>query len=76
MASHHALLARLNLQSVKKHHDAYADIAWEPIDPTDPRFERPGGHGLGRTAWYRALPAASRARMGLHLAMAQMRIGI
>ncbi|MGZ3456242.1 MAG: AurF N-oxygenase family protein [Polyangiales bacterium] len=76
MASHHALLARLNLQSVKKHHDAYADIAWEPIDPTDPRFERPGGHGLGRTAWYRALPAASRARMGLHLAMTQMRIGI
>lgn len=78
--AHHALLGLLNRQSVSKHFDAYADVAWDDpdfrIDPEDPRFERPDDCGLGRTAWYRAQPQAARARLGLHLLMQQMRIGM
>ena len=77
---HAALVARLNNASVKKHFDAYEDVAWDApenrVDPSDPRFERPSDCGLGATAWYRAQPQAVRARLGLHLAMTQMRLGI
>src|SRR5207249_2038561 len=59
-----ALLDRLNEQSLRKHHDAYADIAWDSaelaLDPTDPRFELTAEEPLGATAWYRALPAVER----------------
>lgn len=79
-APHPTLVARLNRQSVVKHFDAYADVAWDTpehhIDPCDPRFERPDTHGLGATAWYRGLPGEKRAQMGLHIALAQLRIGI
>lgn len=78
--AHGDLLARLNRQSVVKHFDAYADVDWDApdngIDPEDPRFERPADCGIGRTAWYRAQPADVRARMGLHLACAQLRLGM
>ncbi len=78
--AHAELLPRLNRQSVVKHFDAYADVDWDApemqIDPEDPRFERPADHGIGRTAWYRTLPAERRARFGLHIALAQLRIGI
>lgn len=78
--SHDTLLARLNHASVQKHFDAYQDVAWDApenrVDQTDPRFERPSDCGLGATAWYRAQPQPVRARLGLHLAMAQMRLGI
>lgn len=77
---HDSLLVRLNRASVLKHFDAYADVDWDApesrIDPADPRFERPADCGLGATAWYRAQPAPLRARLGLHLSMAQMRLGI
>ena len=78
--AHAELVPRLNRQSVLKHFDAYADVDWDApenrIDPADPRFERPSDHGLGKTAWYRALPEAERARLGLHMALAQLRTGI
>jgi hypothetical protein len=77
---HDELLARLNRQSVAKHFDAYEDVAWDApenrIDPEDPRFERPADCGIGRTEWYRSRPSAYRARLGLHMAMEQMRIGV
>ena len=77
---HAELVPRLNRQSVTKHFDAYADVDWEAaenqIDPSDPRFERPADHGIGKTAWYRGLEGATRARFGLHMALAQLRIGI
>lgn len=74
------LLARLSHQSVVKHFDAYGDIDWDApehtIDPTDPRFEVEPERPLGATAWYRALPEATRARLGLHLIASQVRLGI
>jgi hypothetical protein len=78
--AHAELVPRLNRQSVLKHFDAYADVDWDApenrIDPSDPRFVRPADHGLGKTAWYRALPEATQARFGLHIALAQLRIGM
>ena len=50
------LVARLSHQSVVKHFDAYADIAWdEPdyrIDATDPRWELSDDSALGATKKY------------------------
>src|SRR2546425_1536709 len=73
-----ALLGRLSHQSVVKHFDAYADVDWEAaehrIDPEDPRWEL-GDDTLADTAWYRALPAGTRARLGLHLIATKMKIG-
>jgi hypothetical protein len=78
--SHEELTTRLHRASVGKHADAYADIDWDApehrIDPEDPRFVLTPLEGLGRTAWYRALPEAQRARMGLHFACAQLRLGM
>src|SRR5207244_11551457 len=72
------LLGRLSHQSVVKHFDAYADVDWEAaehrIDPEDPRWEL-GDDTLADTAWYRALPAGTRARLGLHLIATKMKIG-
>src|SRR5262245_15728748 len=74
------LLHRLSHQSVVKHFDAYADIAWENpefrIDPDDPRWELGADDGLGATAWYRAQPQGVRARIGLHLYATFMKIGV
>src|SRR5262249_48835372 len=65
------LLDRLARQSVTKHFDAYADVPWdEPefhLDPEDPRLELLAYDPLGGTSWYRALPAATRARIGCHM---------
>ena len=73
------LLGRLSHQSVVKHFDAYADIAWESdefrIDPTDPRWELGGDDPLGATAWYRAQPDEVRSRIGLHLIASKMKVG-
>jgi hypothetical protein len=78
--AYRALLARLSHQSVVKHFDAYADVAWdEPdfaIDLADPRFELGADDPLGATAWYRSLPPALRARIGCHLIANFMRIGV
>ena len=74
------LVSRLSHQSVVKHFDAYADIAWDAeefrIDPLDPRWELGGDDVLGGSAWYRAQPPALRARLGLHLVAHFMKIGL
>jgi hypothetical protein len=78
--SYPALVKRLSHQSVLKHFDAYADVAWDSeefrIDPTDPRWELPEDDVLGGTAWYRSQPDAVRARIGLHLVANFMKIGL
>ena len=74
------LVRKLGEASVKKHFDAYADIDWDHpdhrIEPDDPRFELDDDEPLGATEWYRALPQASRARIGLHVVASRMRTGV
>ncbi len=74
-----ALVNRLSRQSVEKHFDAYADVAWDSpefaIDPADPRFELWAGEPLGATAWYRNQSPEVRARIGLHRWGTAMRTG-
>ena len=74
------LLGRLSRQSVVKHFDAYADVDWDhpdnAIDPRDPRWELDSGNGLAGTDWYRALPADTRARIGLHGITSNMKAGL
>ncbi len=78
--SHEELATRLHRASVGKHADAYADIDWDApahrIEHEDPRFILPPTAGLGRTPWYRAQPAPTRARIGLHFSLAQLRLGM
>jgi hypothetical protein len=75
-----ALLDRLNRQSVTKHFDAYAEVAWDDagfrIDPDDPVWELRADHPLAATDWYRSLPAATRSRLGLHIIASQMKTGL
>jgi hypothetical protein len=77
---HLALVDRLSRASVEKHADAYADLAWDApenaIDPSDPRWELGPDDPIGASAWYRGLPAATRARLGLHVVACAMRTGI
>jgi hypothetical protein len=74
------LVARLSHQSVTKHFDAYADVDWDnpawAIDPADPRWELPPDSPLGATEWYRSLPADTRARIGLHGIVSNMKAGL
>jgi hypothetical protein len=74
------LLERLNRQSVLKHFDAYADVAWDDpemaVDPADPRWELDGESPLGRTAWYQSQPAETRSCIGLHMVASQMKVGL
>jgi len=76
----HNLVRRLSHQSVVKHFDAYADIEWDAphmaIDLTDPRFELAPDSPLGATAWYRSLPQETRARIGLHGIVSNMKAGL
>ncbi|MGH9096440.1 MAG: AurF N-oxygenase family protein [Acidimicrobiales bacterium] len=75
-----ALLARLSHQSVVRHFDAYADVAWDSaefkIEPTDPRWELRSDDSLGATAWYQTLPQENRARLGLELIVSMMKTGL
>jgi hypothetical protein len=77
--AYQALIHRLSRQSVEKHFDAYADIDWDApemqIDPTDPRWELPADDPVGQTEWYKRLPQAERARIGLHRVVTAMKIG-
>jgi hypothetical protein len=80
ISEHPAVVARLSRLSVEKHHDAYADIAWSApehaIDPRDPRWELGEDDPIGASGWYRALPPARRARLGLHVVASAMRTGV
>ena len=76
----HQLVPRLNRQSVDKHHDAYADIAWDSpelaIGPDDPRCTLFDFDPLALTGWYRAQPPEVQARIGLHRVCAAFRVGM
>lgn len=77
---HTQLVRRLSEHSVTKHFDAYADVAWDApemrLDPRDPRLELRNDAGLGATEWYRSRRPELRAKIGLHVAAQQMRLGI
>jgi hypothetical protein len=72
------LLGHLSARSVAKHFDAYRDVPWDDfsIDPTDPRFELHDDEPLSGTAWYRALPRPTRARLGLHVLASMLKVGV
>ncbi len=74
------LVGRLSRQSVDKHYDAYADIAWDDpayaIDPDDPRWELSIDDPLGATLWYRSQPPGVRSRIGLYRVAGSMKIGL
>ena len=78
--AYEGLIARLSHQSVVKHFDAYADVAWDDpemrIDPEDPRWELDPDGSLGATEWYRAQPPGVRARIGLHGIVSSMKTGL
>ena len=77
--AYQALLARLSHQSVVKHFDAYADIAWDStafeIRGDDPRWVLSADDSLGGTAWYQALDPGVQAQLGLDLIASKMKIG-
>jgi hypothetical protein len=74
------LLGRLSARSVTKKYDAYADIGWDDaenrVEHDDPRFELADDDPLGRSPFYRALPQATRARIGLHSVAYTMKTGV
>jgi hypothetical protein len=74
------LVARLSRLSVTKHYDAYADVPWDDpayrIDPDDPRWEAGDDHALGATDWYKSQPPHIRSRIGLHIVVCSMHIGV
>lgn len=78
--TYRGLIDRLSRQSVDKHFDAYADIAWDApemqIDPADPRWELWNDDPVGKTEWYQSLPQEARARIGLHRIVTAMKIGV
>ncbi len=71
---------RLAEASVKKHFDAYEDVAWDApenrIVQDDPRWEKSEEDPLGGTSWYRGLPQPLRAQLGLHHVVTQMKMGV
>ena len=74
------LVARLSRLSVTKHYDAYADVPWDDpayrIEPDDPRWEAAEDHALGATDWYKSQPAHIRSRIGLHIVVCSMHVGV
>src|SRR5437667_11712780 len=78
--SYEQLIGRLSVQSVRKHYDAYADIAWDApemqIRKDDPRWELPSDDVLGATDWYKAQPQAARAEIGLTTIADSMKMGV
>lgn len=78
--SYDALLARLSRQSVHKRYECYRDIDWDApenrIDAGDPRWILLPTDPLGATAWYRRLPPAERARIGLYRVATFMKVGL
>ena len=70
---------RLSRQSVDKHFDAYADVAWDAPDmaiaPEDARFRLWSFDPLAATPWYESQPPEVRSRVALHRVATAMRIG-
>ncbi len=80
MKSYQATLAQLSARSVDKHFDAYADVDWDApenrIEEDDPRFELSARNVLGATEWYQAQAQPVRSRIGLHMTVQQMKVGL
>ena len=78
--SYEALIARLSRQSVTKRYECYRDIDWDApdyrIDRADPRWQLLPSDPLGGSAWYQALPADERARLGLYRVATFMKVGL
>jgi hypothetical protein len=78
--SHDERVRLLSDKSVDKRFDAYRDVGWdEPgmeVRHDDPRWILSDDDPLGRTDWYRALPEAMRARIGLHVVVRQLKVGV
>ena len=72
------LVRRLSEQSVRKHYDAYEDVPWDDhaIVGDDPRWILGETDPLGRTDWYRSLPADRQAQIGLHGVVQKMKTGL
>ncbi|HUY63441.1 MAG TPA: diiron oxygenase [Acidimicrobiales bacterium] len=74
------LLRRLSHQSVVKHFDAYADVAWDDpamaIDPDDQRWALPDTDPLSATEWYQSQDPSVRSRIGLHRIAVNMKVGL
>lgn len=73
------LCARLSRQSVDRHADAYADVAWDApehrVRPDDPRWALAGLDPIAATRWYGQQPDDVRARLGLQRIAITMRTG-
>jgi hypothetical protein len=74
------LLSRLSHQSVVKHFDAYADIAWDDpryaVDADDDRWGLNDDDPLARTSWYQGLAPDRRRRLVLDLTASKMKTGL
>lgn len=71
---------RLNRMSVQKHYQAYRDVDWDApehqVERTDPRFALRADSPLGQTAFYRSLPRATQAELGLDMTCQVLKYGI
>ena len=74
-----SVVDRLSRQSVDKHFDAYVDVPWDDPDMAirsdDLRFRLLDVDPIAQTDWYRSLPEAEQARVGLVRIATGMRIG-
>jgi hypothetical protein len=79
-AAYEALVRRLSRQSVEKHFDAYADIAWDDpemaIRHDDPRWAAAAERIFGRTEWFATLTPDEQARLGLWRIASAMKLGL
>ena len=73
------MVERLSRQSVDKHFDAYADVAWDDpqlaLDPSDARFRLWAFDPIGQTEWYAAQSPDTQARLGAFRVATAMRTG-
>lgn len=74
-----SMIDRLSKQSVEKRFEAFADISWDDpaweVRTDDPRWALWDLDPLGSTEWYRTLPEAKRAEIGLYRIAACMKVG-
>ncbi len=70
---------KLSEASVRKHFDAYADIAWDApenrIDRRDPRWHLDPDDPLGATQWYQQRHPDQKALIGLDVIATKMKVG-
>jgi len=73
-------IRKLSRASVKKYYRAFHDIDWEApenqIERGDPRLCLRAGSPLGQSEWYRALPVAQRAELGLEMTCQVFKLGL